>query len=395
MDKLIQVLLAPFRVAVFASNLFYKYVVGMLILYPASMVWKGLRSLARNLKGIVLAPPRLAWRGLCMVGRGLHRIWRGIVATPGTIWRSPIAAYRKVTTFRNWFLAKVEYLQSESAKWKTTFNILKAPYSFLRAMGFSPQMAATVLFAGSAVGGGVVVNETILEGRSFSRGDSGVYSAPLDAPISYTEGDNTLRIDLGTTPVGELTIENVSVGTAYAASALPANETNVIILGGLPATTDPVFAETFLEIGHLIIDRWRCTKLEFTNVEAHILNVKYNASDGQSIAPIPGTPRNRGVGGGNRADAMITSGGLYDQIKITAPSSGVNGKVDVMRLSNLYSKGGPCVVDRVKAGTIDVLLNEVGSGDGFAAKDFTIASTVVYQTFNNEDNVEVAISPPS
>ena len=66
-----------------------------------------------------------------------------------------------------------------------------------------------------------------------------------------------------------------------------------------------------------------------------------------------------------------------------------------MRLSNLYSKGGPCVVDRVKAGTIDVLLNEIGNGDGFAAKDFTIASTVVYQTFNNEDNVEVSIAPPS
>ena len=126
MDKLIQVLLAPFRAITFASTLFYKYIVGMLILYPASMVWKGLR----NLKGIVLAPPRLAWRGLCMVGRGLHRIWRGIVATPGTIWRSPLAAYRKVTTFRNWFLAKVEYLQSESAKWKTTFNILKAPTRF-------------------------------------------------------------------------------------------------------------------------------------------------------------------------------------------------------------------------------------------------------------------------
>jgi len=39
-------------------------------------------------------------------------------------------------------------------------------------------------------------------------------------------------------------------------------------------------------------------------------------------------------------------------------------------------------------------LNEVGNGDGFAAKDFIIANTVIYKTFNNIDNVEESISPP-
>ena len=91
---------------------------------------------------------------------------------------------------------------------------------------------------------------------------------------------------------------------------------------------------------------------------------------------------------------MTTSGGYYDQIKITAPSSGTNGQVGTLTLSNLYSKGGGCVLSRIKAGTIDILLNEVGAGDGFAAKDFTVATTTVYKTATIEDNVEVSISPP-
>jgi len=65
-----------------------------------------------------------------------------------------------------------------------------------------------------------------------------------------------------------------------------------------------------------------------------------------------------------------------------------------LRLSNLYTKGGPCIISRVKAGTIDVLLGEFGAGDGFATKDLSIATSVVYKTFNNVDNVETSISPP-
>jgi hypothetical protein len=252
-------------------------------------------------------------------------------------------------------------------------------------------MATAFLLAGSAAGGGLVANE-VLEGRSFARGDAGVYTAPLDIPTAYVDGDNTLRIDLGTTPVGEISIANVTIGTAFTGSTLPSGESNVIVIGGIAASSG--FTETYLEVGHLIIDRWRCTKLQLSNIEVFELNVKYNASDGQSIAPTPGTPRNRGIGGGNRADNMGTQGGTYDMLKLTSASSGVNGKVDVLRLSNLYTKGGPCIVSRVKAGTIDVLLNETGAGDGFATKDFSIATSVVYKTFNNVDNVETSISPP-
>jgi hypothetical protein len=307
---------------------------------------------------------------------------------------SPRATYYAIRDTRDWILAKVSYLQEESEKWRRVFQIIKSPYSVLRAMGFSPQMAGTFLFASTAVTSTVVVNE-VMEGKSFSAGDSGVYTAPLDIPTEYYDDDNTLRVDLGSTPIGLLQIENVTVGTAYANSALPSGESSVVIVGGLPTVSDPAFTETYLEVGHMTVDRWRCTTMTLANIEAHHLIVKQNASDGQSIAAVAGTPRARGIGGGNRADAMVTSGGYYDQLKITSATSGVNGKVDRLILSNLYTKGGACTLSRIKAGTLEIILNEIGSGDGFAAKDFTIATSVIYKSFTNEDNVEVSISPPS
>ncbi len=319
--------------------------------------------------------------------RLVREFYFGILGTPRTL-------FYTARDTRDWILAKVSYLQEESEKWRRTFQILKSPYSVLRAMGFSPQMAGTFLFASTAVTSTVVVNE-VMEGKSFANGDSGVYTAPLDIPTEYYDDDNTLRVDLGSTPVGLLQIENVTIGTAYANSALPSGESNAVIVGGLPAVSDPAFTETYLEVGHMTVDRWRCTQMTLANIEAHHLIVKQNASDGQSIAAVAGTPRARGIGGGNRADAMVTSGGYYDQIKITSATSGVNGKVDRLILSNLYTKGGPCALSRIKAGTLEIILNEIGSGDGFASKDFTIATSVIYKTFTNEDNVEVSISPPS
>ena len=307
---------------------------------------------------------------------------------------SPRTTYYALRDSRDWILAKVAYLQDESDRWRRTFTLLKSPYSLLRAMGFSPQMAGTFLFASTAVTSTVVVNE-VMEGKSFSAGDSGVYSAPADIPTEYSDDDNTLRVDLGSTPIGLLQIENVTVGTAYANSSLPSGESSVVIVGGLPAVVDPAFTETYLEVGHMTVDRWRCTTMTLENIEAHHLIVKENASDGQSISAVGGTPRARGIGGGNRADAMVTSGGYYDQIKITSATSGVNGKVDRLILSNLYTKGGACSLSRIKASVLEIILNEIGAGDGFATKDFTIATSVIYKTFTNEDNVEVSISPPS
>jgi hypothetical protein len=305
----------------------------------------------------------------------------------------PIRFYQRVVRGRNWVLEKIEYLNAESAKWKTAFNIAKSPYSLLRALGFSPQMAVGLLTVTATAGSGVVVNETLLAERSFAAGDSGVYAAPLDVPTSYSEKENTLRIDLTTTPVREITIENVSVGTVFTGSALPSGEQNVVDIGGNSISGG---TNTRLEVGHLIFEKSRCKKLELTDLQIHTLIVRGNASDGQSIAPVAGTSRMRAIGGGHhQADAMVTSGGTYDRILIQAPTSAVNGKVDKLTLSNLYTKGGNCVLTRMNIGTLEILLNEIGEGNGFATKEFTIATTVTAANMTIEDNVEVSISEPA
>ena len=121
-----------------------------------------------------------------------------------------------------------------------------------------------------------------------------------------------------------------------------------------------------------------------------------NASDGQSIAPSPGTSRMRAIGGGHQqADAMVTNGGTYDRIWIQAPASGVNGKVGLLKLSNLYTKGGTCLLSKMNIGTMEILLNEVGMGNGFDSKEFTIATNVTAANITIEDNVEVSIAEPA
>jgi hypothetical protein len=315
--------------------------------------------------------------------------------------RSPLSTFRGIIRARDWLLAKVEYLNSESAKWRQTFNVLKSPYSLLRAMGFSPQMAAGLLFASSATVSGVAINETILAEKSFSNRDPGVYAAsvvgqnaPLDIPTEIVEGSNTLRIDLGSTPVREITIENVSVGTVFTGSALPSGEQNVVQISG---NTISGGTNTRLEIGHLIFEKSRCKKLTLTDIQAHTLIVRGNASDGQSLAPSPGTSRMRAIGGGHhQADAMVTSGGTYDRIWIQAPTSGVNGKIGTLRLTNLFTKGGECVLSKLTVGTIEILLNEVGyTSGGFSTKEFVIATTVTAANITIEDNVEVTIAEPA
>jgi hypothetical protein len=254
-------------------------------------------------------------------------------------------------------------------------------------------MAIGLLAVGTTATTGVVAAEA-MKPPSFAAGDPGVYNAPLDSPVFSSDEFNTLRMDLGSTPIGLVEIRDITVGTAYTNSALPSGETQPVIIGGKPTVADPAFAETYLEVGHMTVDRWRCDTLTLTNIEAHELIVRDNASDGQSISATAGTPRDRAISGGNRADDMQTSGGYYDQVKITAATTAINGKIDRLILSNIFTKGGACVLDRIKAGKLEIILNEVGLGNGFATKEFTIATSVVYKTFVNSDNVEVSISSP-
>ena len=363
-------------------------------------------ALKRGLIWTLLAPPRSVrwiarkiWQGIRYMGRQIKRFVLACL-------RSPRATYNKAKSGRDWLLVKVEYLQSESAKWRTTFTIAKLPYTFLtKTMGLSPAQAASFLVAGSVATSGVVVNETILAEKSFSRGDSGTYAAsligenaPLDIPTEYVEGDNTLRIDLGSTPVREIIIEHVSVGTAFTGSSLPSGETNVVQISGNP--TAEGFTATRLEVGTLIFENSRCKSLTLSDINTHTLIVTGNASDGQSIAVSPGVSttvnRMRAIGGGHhQAESMVTSGGTYDRIWIQSPSSGINAKIGTLRLTNLFTKGGACVLSAIDAGTVKILLNQVGEGNGFATKEFVIATSVTAAHTTITDNIELSISEPA
>ena len=102
------------------------------------------------------------------------------------------------------------------------------------------------------------------------------------------------------------------------------------------------------------------------------------------------------IGGGHhQADAMVTSGGTYDRIQVQAPSSGVNGRIGTLRLSNLFTKGGICALYKLTVGTLDILTNEVGMGDGFSTKEFSITTSVTGANITVQDNVEVTIAEPA
>jgi hypothetical protein len=323
-------------------------------------------------------------------------VCRGIMAAAMGVVRSPVATYRGIVRARTWLLAKVEYLQSESAKWRTTFTIIKVPYSLLRATGLSPQAATTLLLAGSVAGTGVVVSETLFEGRSFERGDAGRYLAPGDSPVSFVtdpkkDGYNTLRLDLSTTAVKSILIDSVSIGTAFTNSALPSGQTTAISIGGDGSLGTP----TWLIVGTLIFSKNRCETLTLSHISVHTLNVTSNLSDGQSFAPMAGTIRNRAVlGGHGMAQDMKTTGGLYDRILIQSNTSGQNGQIDSLTLNNVYSRGGDCLLTRIKAGTLTLDRNVIGGDSDLATKAFTIATTVSASVINLTDNVEEEMAVP-
>ena len=341
--------------------------------------------------------------GLAIHIRSIGKVIRAIKASPRAVLNAPVNTYRKLRAGRDWLFDKVEYLNSESKKWRTAFNIAKSPYSLLRALGFSPQMALGLLTIGGSVGGGVVVNETILAERNFTNGDAGIYAAPKNIPSETLESammfrkenkqDNTLRIVLASTPVSEIGIYDVTIGTAYASSSLPSGKAEAVLVEGTDVSGGTA---TRLYIGELTIEKSRCKSMDFSDINAHTINIIGNASDGQSISQTAGTSRMRAIGGGHhQASAMITRGGTYDRIWLDAPNSGVNGKVDKLILSNLWTKGGSCTFRQMDIGTLNIKLNEVGQGNGFDSKEFTVATTVTAQVWNVTGNVDTTIAEPT
>ena len=353
--------------------------------------------------------------GLLVLGILQPEVRRGIRSVPSKV----IAAYRRVCVWRDWVFGKIEYLNGESAKWRRTFNVLKSPYSLLRACGLSPQAAVGILAVTSTAGTGVVVNETVLAERSFSNGDAGVYLAPSDIPTSFDDRDNTLAINLGNIPVRAITLENVSVGEIYkggtgnndgsvipsACDATdPAKSGNAkcpaILVTGIPAIAaqgdTPAQVATRLNIGTLTVERSRCKSMSFSDIDAHTIQVEYNVADGLSIYQQPGNaPRRTAMGGHHQAEAMVTSGGTYDRVLIIAPNSGVDGDIGSLTLSNVYSKGSSCQFKNLDIGVLKIIENEVGHDSSLLTKEFQILNTVLGSNWTVTDNVELIMSEPT
>jgi hypothetical protein len=373
--------------------------------FPFRMVYRGVRGVVRFAYRCVRGVLRFAYRCVRGVVRGVYRcirgFVRGVIATPMAIIRSPVKAYKRIARWRDFLLTKVAFIHSESAKFRAAFNIIKSPYSLLRAMGLSPQMAASFLVAGSAVGGGVVVNETVFAERSFNRGDPGVYLAPNDVPVSFVtdpeqDGYNTLRIDLSTTPIRSIEVSNVSLNR-HTGSALPSGQQNVMEIGGNVAVSG--FTATRLVVGVLIFENNRCKSLELSDIQTHTLIIAGNAADGMSIAPTAASGaanRRMAIGGGNHsAEEMHHSGGLFDRLWISSNVSGVNGSVDKLTLRNISSKGGPCKLSRINASEIHILLNTIGHDSNLATKEFVVATNVTASVISVTDNIEMNVSEPA
>ena len=346
--------------------------------------------------------------------------------------RKTMQTYRAMVTARDWLINKIEYLNSESGKWKTTFNVMKSPYSLLTKMGFSPQMAISFLAVGGVATTSVAVNETVFADKSFFRGDAGVYSAPRDIPLPLTAKNvteeiekvlkteqNTLAITLGAVPVREIKIENVSVGEIYKGSAgTDAGNSSVIpstcdavnpaktgtakcpaiLVAGIPANGDvnPAIVATRIRIAEMTLSSSRCKEIIFEDVDSHTVNISYNLADGLSIYQQAGTaPRRNAMGGHHQAENMTTSGGTYDRLLIIANSSGVNGEIGKLDLSNIYSKGGICLFKNLDIGTLTITENEAGDDNTLSTKEFQIKNSVLGANWSVVDNVEINMIEPT
>ncbi len=306
-----------------------------------------------------------------------------------------IQIYNKGILIRDWVMAKVDYLDSESKKWHRFFQTLALPYNALLKLGFSPQMAMSFLAVGSTVGTGVVVNETILAERSFSNRDAGVYLAPSNMPNSELEEQlqeevttNTLRVLLNDTPVETIDISNVNVGTSYVSngqpSALPSGKTEAILIDG---------NNTRIEIGKLTFNRNSCKTLNLENINANKVTLTNNQADGLSVYQTASStiPNLRVSGGYYMADLLQTEGGLYDRIHISPLDSITSSKVYVneLKLENIVSSGGTCDLKKLDIGELEITFNRIGGDNSLVSKALTVSSTVTSANWVVDGNIEV------
>jgi hypothetical protein len=362
--------------------------------------WRSIFKMKKIIKAIktIAGIPVKVVKGF---GRFFFEIAKAVKRMLITIIKSPvllsIQAYKKGLIIRDYVMAKVDYLDSESKKWHRFFQTLALPYNALLKLGFSPQMAMSFLAVGSTVGTGVVVNETILAERSFSNRDAGVYLAPSDMPNSEWEEQlqeevttNTLRVLLNDTPVETIDISNVNVGTSYASngepSQLPSGKTEAILIDG---------NNTRIEIGKLTFSRNSCKTLNLVNINANKITIKDNQADGLSIYQTASStiPNLRVSGGYYMSDLLQTEGGLYDRLHISPLDSISSSKVYVneLKLENIVSSGGTCDLKKLDIGELEITFNRIGGDNSLVSKALTVSSTVTSANWIVDGNIEVVM----
>ena len=331
--------------------------------------------------------------------RSIKALYEGIKASPRALLYSPITIYRELVEFRDWLFEKIEYLNGESAKWRRFFTVMKSPYSLLRSFGLSPQLALTLLVGAGATGTAVGVAE-VLEERSFSNGDAGIYLAPSNLPNEDLERemafrkdgpDNTLRVILNETPVEEVNISNVNLGTSFASngqpSALPSGKTEAILIDG---------NGTRIEIGKLTFSRNSCKTLNLENINANKVTIKDNQADGLSIyQSATSTQPNLRVSGGNfMSDLLTTEGGTYDRLWIAPLDTMTSSvtRVNTMILDNIVSSGGTCDLKKLNIGELVIEFNRIGGDSSLVTKAFTVSSTVKSANWAVTGNIEVLMA---
>ena len=328
--------------------------------------------------------------------RSIKALYEGIKASPRALLYSPITIYRELVEFRDWLFEKIEYLNGESAKWRRFFNVMKSPYSLLRSFGLSPQLALTLLVGAGATGTAVGVAE-VLEERSFSNGDAGIYLAPSNLPNEDLERemafrkdgpDNTLRVILNETPVEEVNISNVNLGTSFASngqpSALPSGKTEAILIDG---------NNTRIEIGKLTFSRNSCKTLNLEAINSNKITIKDNQAAGLSIyQTATSTQPNLRISGGNfMSDLLTTEGGTYDRLWIAPLDSMTSSKTKIneLILENIVSSGGTCDLKKLDIGELIITFNRIGGDNSLLTKAFTVSTTVAAASFDVSGNLEI------
>ena len=137
--------------------------------------------------------------------------------------------------------------------------------------------------------------------------------------------------------------------------------------------------------------------MTFESIDAHSVIVDSNFADGISIYKTAGTAPNRtAMGGFHMANSLSTTGGTYDRIVVAATTSGVNGRIGTLKLSNVYSKGGQgCVFKNLDIGTLKIVQNEVGHDSSLLTKEFQIKDSVLGANWAVSNNVELILPEPA